>query len=171
MNEHLFVAGVPATGKSWLGWWLAETYEYVHIDAEKDAGSDFDRAGVRDEWKELVATGRAHNFVAAVGGVGKRFIINWGFPTRFLYVVSALQVAGVRAWWLHGDRAHARKAFMTRGGIDLLCFERQMDDIAREWSLIASVFGPHIVEGLDANGSQRTPEDIWSEIARAGEHS
>src|SRR5438093_3341302 len=34
MAYHLFVAGVPATGKTWLGCWLAER-GYIHIDAEK----------------------------------------------------------------------------------------------------------------------------------------
>lgn len=168
MKRHLFVAGVPATGKSWLGQWLAETRGYLHIDAEKDGGVDFDRAGVHDEWNELIATGRAHTFVTALSRARKPVIVNWGFPIRFLYVVSALQVEGVQAWWFHGESAHARRAFVARGGIDPLCFDRQMEDIAREWLLISLVFGTRIVEGLHPDGSQRRPEDLWSEISVNG---
>lgn len=153
MSHDLFVAGVPATGKSWLGQWLAKEHGYLHIDADRDRGADFDRAGVHNEWDELISTGRASAFVQAIGRLPKPVIVNWGFPTRYLYVVSALQAEGVRTWWFHAQRHLARQAFVARGGIDLVYFDRQMDDIDREWLLIASVFGSHVVEGLHSDGS------------------
>ncbi len=67
-RHDLFVAGVPATGKSWLGRWLAEERGYVHIDAERDGGADLDRAGVHREWDELISTCRATRFVEAIPG-------------------------------------------------------------------------------------------------------
>jgi hypothetical protein len=78
---------------------------------------------------------------------------------------SALQAYGVRAWWFHAQRYLAQQAFVARGGIDPVYFDRQMNDIDREWLLIASVFGSHVVEGLHLDGSQRTPEELWREIA------
>jgi hypothetical protein len=168
MTAHLFVAGVPATGKTWLGSWLAENKGYIHIDAEIPKGVDFDRAGVHNEWNEVVATGRAESFVKALDRIGSPVVVSWGFLTRYLYIVRALQVAGVSLWWLSGGRQHARAAFVRRGGIDPLCFDVQMDTIAREWSLIAVVFGTNIVDGLHPDGSQKHPEAIWSAIAAAG---
>ncbi|SRR6266545_369041 len=94
MLHNLFLAGVPAVGKSWLGTWLAEQRGYVHIDAERNGGFDFDRAGVHDEWNELIETGRAKSFLTAVRRLAKPVVINWGFPTRYLYIVSALQCRG-----------------------------------------------------------------------------
>jgi shikimate kinase len=41
MTKHLFIAGVPATGKTWLGSWLAAERGYRHIGAEKNDGIDF----------------------------------------------------------------------------------------------------------------------------------
>ncbi len=164
----LFVAGVPATGKSWLGQWLAENHGYVHIDAERDGGADFDRARIHSDWDDLISTGRARRFVKAVRKLGRRVVVNWGFPTRYLYVVSALQAEGVSAWWLQASRKLARRAFVNRGGIDTLFFDQQMADIEREWFLIASVFGQNIVEGLHRDGSQRRPEEIWRDICAAG---
>jgi hypothetical protein len=169
-REHLFIAGVPATGKSWLGQWLAESHGYVHIDAEIDGGADFDRAGVHDEWDDLISTGRAAKFVRAIGRLPKTVVVNWGFPTRFLYVVSALQAEGVKTWWFNAQPDAARRAFIKRDRKDPAAFDRQMADIEREWLLIASVFGSRIVEGLRIDGSQRRPEEIWREISATRPH-
>jgi hypothetical protein len=168
MLEHLFLAGVPATGKSWLGGWMVETHGYVHIDAERDGGRGFDTAGIRPQWERLIQTGRAAEFVSALTTVGKPVVLNWGFPTRFLHIPDALKAAGLRLVWLTGDRGQAREAFVRRGGIDPRCFDRQMDAIERDWPLIARVFAGGIVQGLGQDGSQRHPEDIWREIAGAG---
>ena len=164
-SETLFVAGIPATGKSWLGQWLAENHGYIHIDAEKDHGADFDKAGIHTEWDDLIARGRADRFVSAVLKLSKPVVVNWGFPTGYLYVVSALQAEGICAWWFQAQSKLAREAFLRRGGIDPSFFDKQMDDIEGQWLLIASVFGSHIVEGLRPDGSQRTPEQIWRDIS------
>jgi len=167
-RHFLFVAGVPATGKSWLGQWLAENHGYIHIDAERSNGADFDRAGLHSDWDNLIATGRAPRFVNAVRKLRKPAIVNWGFPTRFLYVVAALQAEGVSTWWLQAPRDLARRAFVARGGIDPGDFDRQLADIEREWLLIESVFAQRIVQGLHPNGSQRRPEEIWRDISAVG---
>jgi hypothetical protein len=62
----------------------------------------------------------------------------------------------------------ARNAFVKRGGIAPADFDKQMDDIEREWLLIATVFGSNIVNGLRPDGSQRTPQEIWRDISAAG---
>lgn len=167
IRHDVFIAGVPATGKSWLGQWLAEEHGYIHIDAERDDGTDFDRVGIHRQWDELISTGRATKFVNAIRRLQNSVVVNWGFPTRYLYVVTALQAEGVNAWWFHAPRKLARQAFVARGGIDPIYFDRQMADIEREWLLITSVFGRRIVEGLRSDGSQRTPEEIWGEISKS----
>ncbi len=162
--DILFVAGVPATGKSWLGKWLAEQHGYLHINAERDSGVDFDRAGIHGEWDELIMTQRATRFVEAIRRLARPVILDWGFPTRLLEVVRALQAEGVRVWWFRAEHDMARLAFIARGGIDPRCFDRQMADIKHDWVRITSVFGARIVDGLHPNGSQRTPQEIWAKI-------
>lgn len=168
MATHLFISGAPATGKSWLGNWLSETRGYLHIDAERNNGADFGRLGVHREWDKLIATREAAAFHDALEQLSKPVIVNWGFPLRFLYVVSALQEVGVQTWWFKADRTQARAAFQNRGGIDVSLFDLQMNDIEREWSRIKSVFGNRVVCSLRPDGSQREPEDLWSEINTAG---
>jgi hypothetical protein len=111
-RPNLFVAGVPATGKSWLGKWLVENHGYIHIDAEAADGADFDKVGVRNEWNNLILTGRATKFDKAIRKLSVPVIVDWGFPTRFLYVVKALQEEGFHTWWFHAQRDMARQAFV-----------------------------------------------------------
>jgi hypothetical protein len=113
MHRIIFIAGVPATDKTWLGTWLVEQ-GYLHINAENDDGIDFDLAGVHDEWNELVSTGRAETFVKALERLGKPVVLTWGFPVQLLYIVQALRVAGMEVWWLHGQRRQARAAYVQR---------------------------------------------------------
>jgi hypothetical protein len=53
---------------------------------------------------------------------------------------------------------------VARGGIDPKYFDRQMDAIERNWSLIELVFRPRILAGLTVDGRQRQPVDMWREI-------
>lgn len=176
-SKHFLISGVPAAGKTWLGNWLANKRGYVHIDAEKDYGTDFDHAGVHAEWDDFLRTGRAAGFVAAVGHLGKSLVLNWGLPSDALFIVPALQAEGVEAWWIHADRSQARTAFVERENkkpegkrISVELFDQQMDQIERHWLLIERLFGKRMIEGLKTDGSQRLPEDLWTEItARRGE--
>src|ERR1051326_6760199 len=103
MKRHLFLGGVPATGKTWLGTWLSG-HGYIHIDAEVDGGIDFDRVGIHSEWNDVIGTGRAEAFLAVAEELNQPVVINWGFPVEYLYVVSALRAVGFEAWWIGGDR-------------------------------------------------------------------
>lgn len=166
-KHHLFLAGVPATGKTRLGAWLSD-HGYIHIDAEVDGGIDFDRLGIHAEWNDVLATGRAGAFGTAVQALNQPVVINWGFPVEYLYVVSALRAAAFDAWWIGGDRRHARDAYVKRsldgGGPHPSNFDPQMDAIERHWLLIESVFNHRIVTGLAPDGSHRHPSEIWAEI-------
>ncbi len=166
MSGHLFIVGVPCTGKSLLGRWLEEEHGFVHIDAE--GGIDFDRAGVHREWDEFLRTGRADDFIRAIDRSGKRMVLNWGLPMHALFVVAALQAERVDPWWFRGRRDQARKAFIERERekpevhrIPLQRFEEQMNEIDRH---IARLFGKRLIDGLHTDGSQRKPEDLWTEI-------
>jgi hypothetical protein len=165
---HLFVAGVPATGKTWFGEWLAKKHGYFHIDAERDYGVDFDKLGVHAEWDDLIGSHNAREFVAAINKQPRPVVVNWGFPTRFLYVAAALKAEAVPIWWFNGDPEMARRAFVRRGGIDPALFDKQMSAIERDWAQIEAVFRPRILHALRQDGSHRTPEELWSEVSAGG---
>lgn len=165
-RRNLFIAGVPATGKTWLGQWLAEKHGYTHIDAERDGGADLDSAGAHNAWDAIFQTRHAAAFVEAIRRLPNPVVVSWGLdPSRYLYVVSALQAEGVETWWLNAPRGRAREAFRIRGTGDLGLFDYQMNAIDREWPRIEAVFGSHIVQAYGVNGSQRTPNALWDEMS------
>jgi hypothetical protein len=175
MERTLFVSGVPATGKTWLGNWLSGTQGYVHLDVEKEGGADLDRTNLHQEWDALLKTGNAENFITAAERLNRPLVVNWGFPMRYLKAVTALQEIGVELWWLRADRGKARTAFVEREKkkpkqerIPVQCFDRQMDEIEQQRSEIERLFGRNMVNGLNLDGSQRHPSEMWAEIRACG---
>jgi hypothetical protein len=164
--HHLFIAGVPTTGKTCFGDWLAREKSYIHVNAELPGGTDFDLAKIHTEWDAVVQTGRAEAFIARLNELGRPVVITWGFRLCYLYIIAALKEAGIHTWWFHADYAVAREAFVARGGIDVQNFEIQMADIQREWALLKSVFHPRVVETLSSAG-RLTFEQIWVRVGAA----
>ncbi len=167
MKSHLFLAGVPATGKTSLGKWLRK-HGYIHLDAERNDGTDFDHFAIHDAWNDLYDTGRADGFLAAIESLDKPVVIDWGFPPDALYIVNALRTVGVAVWWIDGDRQHAKAAFEYRyqnhEGPSPEAFDPQMDRIEKHWLLIEYVFAGHIVSGLNPDGTQRRPSEMWNDM-------
>jgi hypothetical protein len=171
MQKLILVTGVPATGKTWLGNWLAEVHDFVHINLEHDDAIHLDLLGVRDEWEQLTRTGRGDHFVAALRRLAKPVIISWGFPVHCLYIVQALKTSGVAVWWLTGERHHARRAYVARylrgEGPHPANFNQQMDQIDQHWLLIQSVVADQLITALRADGTQETPQELWRQMAGA----
>jgi hypothetical protein len=85
-------------------------------------------------------------------------------------IVPAFQAEGVPTWWLRGNVAHARGAFIKReqkklgDGTPVGVFDAQVGEIDRHWLLIERLFGDQMIDGLRADGSQREPAEIWKEL-------
>ncbi len=146
----------------------------MHIDAQQ--WPDYDSNGIHTAWDDfLMRSGRATDFIRAVNRQNRPMVFNWGLPMCNLFVVAAFQAEGVEAWWLRGDRTHARNAFVAReqkkpgGGSPVALFDAQMAEIDRHWLLIERLFGEHPIDGLQADGSQREPADMWKELTARDE--
>lgn len=154
MPSHLFITGVPCTGKTLLGNWLAAERGWMHIDAEH--WPDYDSDGIHAAWDVfLLRTGRATDFIRIVNRQRRPMIFNWGLPMRDLFVVPGFQAEGVQAWWIRGDRMLARKAFAEReqkkpNPSRIENFDAQMDEVDRHWLLIERLFGGHMINGFPA---------------------
>ena len=175
MPAHLFITGVPCTGKSLLGRWLATERGWMHIDAEH--WPNYDSDGIHAAWDVFLSKiGRATDFIRAANRKSRPMIFDWGLPMRDLFVIAAFQAEGMATWWLRGDRDHARKAFIVReqnkpagSGSPVEFFDAQMHEIDRHWLLIERLFGKQIINGLHADGSQRNPAELWEELTARDE--
>jgi hypothetical protein len=120
----ILLSGVPATGKSNFGRYLAREHGFAHYDLES-----FPRGW---PYPELKAAWEAspQAFVKRVRQIHRRVALDWGFPVHCLPVVKELQTQGVRLIWFDGDRSQARAVFQERGGLPLSDFDAQVADIA-----------------------------------------
>jgi hypothetical protein len=116
----LLLAGIPATGKSSFGSYLARLHSFAHYDLEC-----YPHGWPHPELKPQWDSSRAR-FVKALQKIHSRTALDWGFPVTCLPWVRELQDAGTRLIWFTGDEARARETFIARGGIDVQKFDDQL---------------------------------------------
>ena len=150
-SDRLLIAGVPATGKSYFCHWLAREHGYVHID--------IDSLSLREETTVL------NEYCAGKIIAAKPYVvIDWGFPPENLATVQILRDVGFDIWWFDGDRARARKEFIIRDTVPIQYLNIQMQKIESSWEQIKSAFFPHLIDVLAADGTRKSPEEIWKHI-------
>lgn len=164
MNHLILLAGIPATRKSSFGRWLESNRNVISLDLENHQ-TDSLKETLRLIMGTISSSIDIEVFIGHLETLGRSVVIDWGFPVSQLPLVDALKQAGFRLWWFNGDRAAARTAFIKRNQsatkpIPVECFDTQMDGIEREWSRISELFGDHVIEVLNSDGSYLSPEQI-----------
>jgi hypothetical protein len=159
--DLLFLAGVPAAGKSYLGRQLQEAHGYLHIDAELPG--ELDAHGLHQIWDAGLACSNAQPFVEAVRALHRPVVLNWGFPPHCLPFVASLRSAGFAAWWIDADHAAARAAYREIGRpVEL--FDLQIGRIRAAWPAIQKVFSPNVIRVLDASGVRKPVDEVLRTI-------
>ncbi len=158
----IFISGVPATGKSYFGTWLEEEKNFIHFDVEKD--DHLEEYNIKQDWDNCFKTGQTETFVKKLQKLQKSVVLNWGFPTEFLVFVQALKTEGIQIWWFDAEHTVARYAFLTRGGISLHFFDKQVGGIRKDWEKIESTFSPNILKTLQDDGNYLAPDKIYNHI-------
>src|SRR5262249_48687377 len=141
-NSHrslIFLAGVPATGKSTYGQWLEDRHGFIHVDFETSQ-EDPIKSGIYQKFMQ----GDVNSFHNHFLSLETNIILSWGFvPDKSLLTyLQALKDKGVEMWWFNADRLVAREAFIARDelpgseqiGVNL--FDLQMDRIEHKWPQI-----------------------------------
>jgi hypothetical protein len=168
-NKHinpLLLCGIPASGKSTFGQWLADNRGFLFLDAEKPGS--LEQVGLRPHWNSMFVPGASVlPFVQALQQLGSPIALDWGFPPSCLSVVKALKLAGFELWWFDGDPAAARQSFITRNTVPVGCLDVQMQNIDNSWQDIQSVFDSHMIETISAGPSYLAHEQICARILPA----
>lgn len=101
--------------------------------------------------------------VAALRRRADDVVVSWGFvPDVQLPVVKLMRGLGFDWVWLDGDRAAARRAFLTRGDVPEYLLDIQMDKIGRHIDLEA--LKPRIVDPFDGRGDFRPLPEIAADV-------
>lgn len=164
-SKSLFIAGVPAAGKTHFCNWLVDAHGYLHLDFEK---ADSVRSnGVEVQVKELQKTGNPQPLIKELASKERPVAFNWGFvPDAYLFVKSLLAY-GMAPVWFAASRELARKEFVVRGGIPVECFDTQMDRIGNRQNELSALFKSCVVWTIDENGTRLKPDAIYAEIAKS----
>ncbi len=161
----LFLAGLPASGKTSFGRWLESRHNFLHIDPEED--NRLKELGVDPAWQKCVARGTCEDFSAALLRFGRPVVFNWGFPAHCLAVAEALKRAGFSCWWFEADVAQARRAFGQRHKATLDDFDKQIAGIEAVRPGIVALFGKNRLVTLNRRGARLQPQTIWSRVKAA----
>ena len=119
----LLLSGLPATGKSEFGRYLAREHGFAHYDLEC-----YPRGWPHPELMGVWGSDRKA-FVRQIRQNHDRVVLDWGFPVRCLSWVKQLQDQDVHLIWSNGDVNRAREKFVQRGGIEGSQFDKQIREI------------------------------------------
>lgn len=165
---QLLIAGIPASGKSTFGKWLADTKGFLHVDMELPDTEPYSwgRNGLREEWEAFWKGLDRDSFIREIKGRASSVVLNWGFPPNpaVLPVVSKLKAGGVRLWWFDGDWLAARVLFASRGTKPVSDFDCQFALISAAWAQIESLVGEHVIRSVQPDGSFMDNAQIFSRI-------
>jgi hypothetical protein len=151
----ILLTGIPGTGKTTIGGYLADHRGFRHLDFED--GISLPR---------MVGHGEVdlREQVAALKQQGIDVVVSWGFvPDLQLVVVKLMRRLGFDWVWLEGDRDAARRAFLARGGVAEYLLDIQMEKIDRHVNIEA--LKPRIVNPCDGRGAFRPLPDVAAAVA------
>jgi hypothetical protein len=158
----IFIAGIPASGKTYFGNWLAREKKFVHVNLE---ANDQVKLGLGKEWDRACGTpGSAHEFVKGLKAMGRDVVVTWGFPPPCLFIVERLIGEGMEPWWFDGDHKAAEQAYMLRPGAHPPAFYEQMGKISAARVSIEKVFGVRAVATVLAGPSFTPCQEVQGVI-------
>jgi hypothetical protein len=142
------VCGVPGSGKSTFGRWLADAHGYRF--------HEFDAAGC--------LPGEASSRLP-------RVVFEFGFLPANLDAAVDLIERGWRPWWFDGDRDAAHASYVARQQRDghdpvgsELAYRAQMRRIEEAWAAITGVFATRMIRAIEPGPSYMAPADVYARI-------
>jgi len=150
------ISGIPGTGKTCFGDWLANQHGFVHIDLEASGlGADV--------WSMEPAV-----FIDRARAGRPDLVVTWGFRPlpQDLARVRDLHAAGLTAWWFDGDRDAAFESFKDRpdhsGTED--DWRVQLGLIEAFWPQLTEFYGERRIDVIGPGRLYMDREEIFSRI-------
>jgi hypothetical protein len=114
MNK-LIITGIPGTGKTTIGNFLQDNFDYKHIDME-------------DGWL-ITLIDKPDEFSHQLNN--DKVVVTWGFLAREDQTKMVLDIKqnGYKLFWFDGNRDAALREFNIRGDVSEALFHRQIDAI------------------------------------------
>jgi len=150
----LLLTGIPGTGKTTIGNYLADFRSFQHLDFEDP---------LRLMTLQLNEDAAFRQQVTALVATPKDTVVTWGFvPNSQLTNVLTMREMGFDWVWFDGNRSAARRVFTERATVPVSVLDYQMSEIAKHINL--DELRPRIINTFNADGTFRAPEEIVSEL-------
>lgn len=133
--SRLLITGIPGTGKTSLGIYLASQNGIPHIDLED----------------QQTITNALRDIDAFILSLADPVVATWGFPPQFIDIVLKFKSMGFIVVWMDGNRWAAFRAFLDRGTVSEAAFYNQMLGI--EIERVRQRIQPVIVNPFENDGS------------------
>jgi hypothetical protein len=156
----LLLSGIPGSGKSCYGRWLAKNKAYLHLDLEH---GDLEKHGLERLWDEFWSS-RSDRFIAALLENSCPICLDWGFPPRCLPIVQRLADAGIELWWFEADPQLAKKFLLDRATVSEAAFNEQMANIEASRRAIMELFGQNVIRPFREGGARVPHEQIYAQM-------
>lgn len=152
-RKLILIAGIPGTGKTYMGNFLAKHHGFKHFDVE--AGDLHRRL-----WCDPSNT--IDYFLEGAGDV----VVTWGLaPDPYqTEIVDKFKKRGLKLVWFDGNRDAALREYIKRGS-PVEDFHAQMGRIEGFKENLDSL-KPIRIDSFDKNGKFKPPEVILEEIER-----
>jgi len=159
--KSIFLAGVPATGKTYFGDWLEKNHNYIHLDIENNESviSHNLQNEVSEFWN-----GNYDLLFCKFKELEKPIILNYGFPPEYLSFIKSFLKYGFFPVWFDANKNVSREKFLERGKIDIKYFNIQMAKIEKSEKELTDTFSKCKIRTLQDDGSRLSPEVIFSEV-------
>lgn len=145
-----FITGVPGTGKTTIGNYLADNHGFKHLDVEVVLQSPNPAEIIQQTIKE------AQNNDSDL-------VITWGFqPGSDDQTVIAIKNLNAKLIWFDGNREAAKRAFIKRGGVSIDLLDIQMGRINSV--NIIETFNPISFNTFDDNGEFLDKAEIVKQL-------
>jgi shikimate kinase len=156
----LLLSGIPGSGKSSYGRWLAAKKQFLHLDLEE---GDLKKFRLEELWNAFWSAGR-DGFVEALLDHAAPICLDWGFPPNCLPIVQRLIDAGVEGWWFEAKPQPAKKHFLRKRPLAEADFNKQVKNIEASRPEIMTLFQQHIIQALQADGTHVPCEEIYAQM-------
>lgn len=160
--NSLFLAGVPATGKSYFGNWLEKNHNYLHLDVEK-----YESARQHKLEREILHfwAGNYYDLLDKLSQANRPVAFNWGFPPEALKVAQRFIYIGLSPVWFSANSQIARRKYIERNNAsNVHYYDLQVSKIKRKNKDLYSAFGGCIIKTIFDNGSRLDAEAIFKQI-------
>jgi len=156
---YILISGVPASGKTTFGNWLAKNRGFLHLNMEAWDDTEHHRIWLKHYQTNMPA------FLKAIMPPTARVVFTWGFPLQYFSIVSGLKDAGVIPWWFDADHVAARRDWLHREqGRGENIVDMQLAALRNADWQIRSFYGKNILRTLDHKGRRLTPEQIAGKL-------